>query len=339
MAYAGPVANALNAQLASPVVTASFAYDGDGLRADLSWDRAEGMPLVLTDSLNGAGATVSSFNSYVTGPGGLPLERVDQLDDVLYYHHDQLGSTRALTDKDGHVVQTYTYDPYGKATPSNTALLNPFQFAGQYVDANSGLIYMRARWYDPATGQFLSRDPIDPITRSPYGYVGGNPVNETDPTGLYWGQDVVRRAANDLWHPVRFVETLPVTVGGLGVAEVHKVRTGQGDCEWNAKNWVFICYSSASLPGADAFTLGSTVNTNLDKATFASRNCGRLLAHETKHTDQWAALDPLRFLTAYAVDTAQAEARATLGDGQVGNKKLLEQLAGLKDGGYESCDC
>src|SRR5690349_2733677 len=53
-----------------------------------------------------------------------------------------------------------------------------------YIDAETGFVYLRARFYDPATGQFLSRDPLVALTASAYGYVGGNPLNGTDPTGL-----------------------------------------------------------------------------------------------------------------------------------------------------------
>lgn len=59
--------------------------------------------------------------------------------------------------------------------------------SAQYTDAETGFQYLRARYYDPATGQFLTRDPIEAQTREAYGYVGGNPLNETDPTGLCWG--------------------------------------------------------------------------------------------------------------------------------------------------------
>jgi RHS repeat-associated protein len=57
---------------------------------------------------------------------------------------------------------------------------------GQYTDP-TGLIYLRARYYDPATGQFLTSDPLVDSTRSPYGYVAGNPLNNTDPSGLDGG--------------------------------------------------------------------------------------------------------------------------------------------------------
>ncbi len=51
-------------------------------------------------------------------------------------------------------------------------------------DRESALYYLRARYYDPSTAQFLSRDPMVSRTMSPYAYVAGNPLNATDPTGL-----------------------------------------------------------------------------------------------------------------------------------------------------------
>jgi len=58
---------------------------------------------------------------------------------------------------------------------------------GRVVDPETGLIYLQARYYDPNTAQFLSRDPLDPLTRSAYGYVYGNPLNGADRTGLGCG--------------------------------------------------------------------------------------------------------------------------------------------------------
>jgi len=153
----------------------SYSYDGDGLRSDLGWDLGEVLPLALLDE----------GRSYITGPGGLVVEQITLEQVPLYYHQDQLGSTRAVTDQTGRVQVTYSYDPYGKATPSNTAIVNPFQFAGQYTDPISGLIYLRARYYDPATGSFLTRDPLVDQTHEPYAYAGSDPLNETDPTGLF----------------------------------------------------------------------------------------------------------------------------------------------------------
>jgi RHS repeat-associated protein len=167
--------------------TASYAYDGDGIRSAktvsgvtsaFSWDVAEGLPKLLVD-----GTT-----NYVYGPGGLLLEQVAG-STVYYFHNDQLGSARVLTDSAGTVAATYTYDNYGKLTASTGSVPNPFGYAGEYVDGESGFQYLRARQYDPATGQFLNRDPMEAVTREAYAYARANPLNATDPTGLMPGSD------------------------------------------------------------------------------------------------------------------------------------------------------
>jgi RHS repeat-associated protein len=186
-AQIGSVGAQLGAQLSGSFIQVDYAYNGDGLRMakqvsttsviSEAWDVAEGQPLLIQDGLT----------NYVTDPSGLPLEQVQPNGTVLYYLHDQLGSTRALTDSNGLAVATYAYDPYGNSLGTLPAVANPFQFAGQYKDVESGLYYLRARYYDASTAQFLSRDPLSAITRSPYGYVGDNPLNGTDPSGLMIG--------------------------------------------------------------------------------------------------------------------------------------------------------
>jgi RHS repeat-associated protein len=165
---------------------ASYAYDGDGLRASktvsatttaFTWDMSGSLPLLLQE-----GTT-----RYVYGVGGTPLEQVDGSNAVLYYHQDQIGSTRALSDSSGSLQATFTFDAYGSQTGSTGSVSTPFGFAGQYADAESGLQYLRSRYYDPATGQLLSRDPLVSITQSPYGYSGQSPLNAIDPTGMAWG--------------------------------------------------------------------------------------------------------------------------------------------------------
>jgi RHS repeat-associated protein len=163
----------------------SYSYNATGLRVSKTvagqteafvWDTAAGLPLLLQD-----GST-----SYVTGPGGLPLEQVSG-STVYYYHQDQLGSTRAVTDATGTISASYSYDAFGNLNAQTGNISNPFLFSGQYRDAESGLYYLRARYYDPATGQFISRDPELASTWEPYSYVAQNPLNATDPSGLCFG--------------------------------------------------------------------------------------------------------------------------------------------------------
>jgi RHS repeat-associated protein len=163
----------------------SYAYNGEGLRVSqtiggtttyLAWDMTEGLPLILSDGTN----------SYIYGPGGLPVEQVSSGGTVTYMHHDQQGSTRLLTGSTGTVTGKCTYGAYGARTCEG-ATTTPLGYDAQYTSADTSLIYMRARVYDPATAQFLSVDPLEAISDEPYSYAGDSPVNEADPTGLLFG--------------------------------------------------------------------------------------------------------------------------------------------------------
>jgi len=113
----------------------------------------------------------------------------------LFYLTDANHNVTAVVDVDGDVVERYDYDPYGRVTVYDAAWANPASvsavgntllFAGQDVDETTGLQYVRARWYSPVVGGFVSRDPIgfEGGDSNVYRYVGGNPANYTDPLGL-----------------------------------------------------------------------------------------------------------------------------------------------------------
>ena len=72
----------------------------------------------------------------------------------------------------------------GQPGTSTGSIANPFRYAGQYRDAESGLSYLRARYYDPATQQFLTVDPLLAATEQAYAYAACRPRNATDPGGL-----------------------------------------------------------------------------------------------------------------------------------------------------------
>jgi RHS repeat-associated protein len=105
-----------------------------------------------------------------------------------FYHADALGSVRRLTDETGAVTDTYTFDALGNLTAHAGSDPNPYLFAGEPIGAKGALYYNRARYLDPATGRFLSMDPLagdaeQPKTLHRYLYALGNPVNFTDPSG------------------------------------------------------------------------------------------------------------------------------------------------------------
>jgi RHS repeat-associated protein len=169
----------------SPSTVGTYAYDGDGVResktvggttTQFAWDGAGGLLLQQDD-----GSTKTSF---IYGPGGLPVEQVANSTNT-YLHHDQLGSTTLITDSAGNTgtATTILYKPYGSVASTSGALTTPLMYTGQYLDSESGQYQLRARYYDPATAQFLTRDPAVMTTFSPYAYVSGNPLNANDPSG------------------------------------------------------------------------------------------------------------------------------------------------------------
>lgn len=110
--------------------------------------------------------------------------------DSAYYHYDGTGSTRVLTYALGASTDTYLYDAYGVELASSGATANRYRFAGEQFDVNSGFYYLRARFYDPATGVFVSTDsfagdPQSPLSLHRYLYAFNNPVNFSDPSGKF----------------------------------------------------------------------------------------------------------------------------------------------------------
>ena len=99
-----------------------------------------------------------------------------------YYNYDAHGDVVQLTDANGTVKADYTYDAFGNQKTS-TNIANPFRYCGEYYDNESGLIYLRNRYYNPSTGRFINEDPI----RSGgnwYSYCDNNPVLYYDYNGL-----------------------------------------------------------------------------------------------------------------------------------------------------------
>ena len=168
----------------------TYTYDGEGQRESKTtgttttsylWDASSADAPLLQETAG------SNTTSYIYGPTGQPLEESLPSGNTYYYAHDDLGSTRALTDSSGDVQDTDTYDPYGNLTASTGTIPNNLLYGGQYLDSESGLYYLRARYYNPSTGQFLTVDPLVSQTQQPYSYTAGDPINATDPTGQLFG--------------------------------------------------------------------------------------------------------------------------------------------------------
>lgn len=179
---------------------------GHTVRADASLPQGLlSTALVASDTVRGPPTDGTLSWLYASAPStglvaaGLTLRQAPPPE--LWHHTDHLGSTRVASDNQGRTIGTATYAPYGNLAGA-TGVLDPataasdpgvqagtvatsrFGFAGQVVDTDTGLVYMRARYYDPATSQFLTRDPLVESTHDPYSYAWNNPLANTDPSGL-----------------------------------------------------------------------------------------------------------------------------------------------------------
>lgn len=161
-----------------------YAYNGDGLRTsktvngitgEFVWNQAELLPELLQDA--------STY--YIYGPEGEPIEQITGTT-ATYLHGDQQGSTRLLTNGTGNVIGRYDYNPWGSVVRHSGSAATNLQYDGQYTDSETGYQYLRARYYDPATGQFLTADPAFAATWSRHGFTGNDPLDATDATGLSW---------------------------------------------------------------------------------------------------------------------------------------------------------
>jgi RHS repeat-associated protein len=201
----------------------SYAYNGEGLRASetisgstryLTWQAAGvELPAILTNE----------SSNFIYGPGSLPIEQISSTGTVLYLHHDRQGTTRLLTSSTGAKEASFTYDAYGNQTAHTGTASTALGYDAQYTSTDTGLIYLRARAYDPTTGQFLSVDPLQKVTGAPYNYAGDNPINESDPTGLsgIFGTGIGPNVGPDIdWSEEGFWSTVEhATLGVAGVGD------------------------------------------------------------------------------------------------------------------------
>ena len=181
-----------------PAHVTTFTYNGNGDRVKQAKDGTDTTYVVDSVPENARvlmETTAGSTTYYIYGHD--LLYTIDGAGAPHYQHTDTLGSVVAITDGSGNVEQTYDYDIFGQIRSATGSSGNRFTFTGEENDA-SGLVYLRARYYNPVTGRFLSRDPFpakatDTQTLNRYAYVKNNPTNYVDPSGqsISFGRDLV----------------------------------------------------------------------------------------------------------------------------------------------------
>jgi RHS repeat-associated protein len=115
---------------------------------------------------------------------------------VTYVYTDPQGTPLAETDANGNITATFDYTPYGTYAPQGTSTPGPTPngpgYTGHVNDPETNLVYMQARYYDPATGRFLSVDPVAPTPGNTFNfnrsaYANNNPIDNIDPNGRETG--------------------------------------------------------------------------------------------------------------------------------------------------------
>ncbi len=192
--------NRLKAYVA-PGQSASYAYNGQGQR--------------ISKTVNG---TTTSYYydgpelvKETTGANSIYYIHSNRVDEVVCdsrgysYHSDGLGSVSNLTDNAGLNANTYNYKAFGSIRSQSGTVANNWRYTGRQYDSESGLYFYRNRYYDAGVGRFITQDPSltlnansrlvpyllmnnlsSPAELQKYLYCVNNPVNRTDPLGLWY---------------------------------------------------------------------------------------------------------------------------------------------------------
>ncbi|MEG1551515.1 MAG: RHS repeat-associated core domain-containing protein [Oscillospiraceae bacterium] len=158
--------------------TATFTYD------------ANDNVLTASDSSGTITREYDALNKVTKYVYGLGLIGEDNLTTFKTYHFDLRGSTVAITNTKGAVIDTFKYDTYGKVIKRTGTTNTPFQYNGRdgVMTDENGLLYMRSRYYSPELKRFLNADIVKgdvshSATLNQYAYVNGNPISYVDPFG------------------------------------------------------------------------------------------------------------------------------------------------------------
>jgi RHS repeat-associated protein len=176
----------------------TLQYDGDGNRVAKTVGTVTTRYLV--DDLNPTGyeqVVEEVVGSAVQRTYTYGLQRISQSQLInstwtpSFYGYDGSANVRTLTDATGTVTDTYDYDAWGNVVNTISTTPNVYLYRGEQYDADLNLYYLRARYYNPITGRFSSRDPyagevLNPLTLHKYLYSGSDPVDLSDPSGMLY---------------------------------------------------------------------------------------------------------------------------------------------------------
>jgi RHS repeat-associated protein len=168
----------------------NYVYDGNGLRVEKSNSATNGTLYwrsITGDAIAESNLSGTITNEYVFFAGRRIAQ--DASSGVYFYYADQTGSTTVMTNASGTPCYQATFTPYGEEHATQTTCQqNNYKFTGFERDAETGLDYAFARYYDSRLGRFLSADPFggdisNPQSLNRYAYVANDPADFVDPSG------------------------------------------------------------------------------------------------------------------------------------------------------------
>ena len=169
----------------------SFTYDAEGLRTGKTvngektvyvWD---GDQVVMELSKGGA-----VQKRYIRGNDLVYADKGENTEKT-YYVTDMHGNVVQLLDESGNVTKTYEYDSFGNEVKPEKKDENPYRYCGEYYDKETEEVYLRARYYQPSVGRFITRDTYtgesdEPLSLHLYTYCANDGVNKCDADGNAW---------------------------------------------------------------------------------------------------------------------------------------------------------
>jgi RHS repeat-associated protein len=207
-------------------------YEGGNLVTDMRILRAGGLDIQERNSANAVTAEYVWGKNLGGGIGGLLQLRRGTSDYV--YQYDGRGNVSSLLDSGENIAASYRYDAFGNLLAMGGSFDQPFQFNTKRCDQGSGLNYYGYRFYAPAIGRWMNRDPLgEEGGINLYGFVQNDPVNWVDPWGLFWigfGEGFSRHIAEEAWSKGNTPSILSTLTAGLveGAKE-------EFDDEWKPK--------------------------------------------------------------------------------------------------------
>ena len=180
--------------------TITMQYDSEGLRTQKKYND-ERINYYYDNNKNLTGMDASGIVLFFHYDSNGNVIAMSRYGNKYYYVKNLQGDIEEIVDSSGKAVVTYTYDVFGKiisqtdTSDCDLANINPFRYRGYVYDSETGLYYLKSRYYDPVTGRFLNADMYCDTQSNIFGtnmfaYCNNNPVNQRDPEGTdaYWVQ-------------------------------------------------------------------------------------------------------------------------------------------------------